>query len=86
MAKTANATYILLDDIAMNSYQWPTERSSMKRVAGLHEVDPITTLAAQVSSLTNQIAILTKQSSQQKADSIMATPLAYQYVNSMNFN
>ncbi|XP_022881095.1 uncharacterized protein LOC111398428 [Olea europaea var. sylvestris] len=73
MAKTAEATYVLLDDIATNNYQWSSERSGVKKVAGLHEVDPITALAAQVASLTNQIVILTTQGNQQKVDSVMST-------------
>ncbi|XP_022893883.1 uncharacterized protein LOC111408348 [Olea europaea var. sylvestris] len=96
MAKTAEATYALLDDIATNSYQWPSERSGVKKVAGLHEVDPITALAAQVASLTNQIVALTTQGNQQKVDSIMSTSSSHQetevaneqaqYVNSRNYN
>ncbi|XP_022868533.1 uncharacterized protein LOC111388104 [Olea europaea var. sylvestris] len=96
MAKTAEAAYALLDDIATNSYQWPSERSGVKKVAGLHEVDPITALAAQVSSLTNQIVTLTTQGNQQKVDSVMSTSSSHQetevaneqaqYVNRRNYN
>ncbi|XP_022874214.1 uncharacterized protein LOC111393042 [Olea europaea var. sylvestris] len=71
MAKIAEAAYALLDDIATNSYQWPSERLSVKKAAGLHEVDPITALAAQVASLTNQIVTLTTLGNQQKVDSVM---------------
>ncbi|XP_022864267.1 uncharacterized protein LOC111384238 [Olea europaea var. sylvestris] len=71
MAKTENDAYALLDDIATNNCQWPSERLSVKKVAGLHEVDPITALAAQVTSLTNQIVTLTTQGNQQKADLVM---------------
>lgn len=53
MAKTSNAAYSLLDNIAMNSYQWSIEISSMKRAMDLHEADPITALAALISSLIN---------------------------------
>ncbi|XP_022860306.1 uncharacterized protein LOC111380876 [Olea europaea var. sylvestris] len=96
MAKTAEAAYALLDDIATNSYQWPSERSGVKKVAGFHEVDPITALAAQVASLTNQIVTLTTQGNQQKVDSIMSasssnqetevTNEQAQYVDSRNYN
>ncbi|XP_022883666.1 uncharacterized protein LOC111400483 [Olea europaea var. sylvestris] len=94
MAKIAEAAYALLDDIATNSYQWPSERSGVKKVAGLHEVDPITALAAQVASLTNQIVTLTTQGNQQKV--VMSTSSSHQetevaneqaqYVNSRNYN
>ncbi|XP_022863452.1 uncharacterized protein LOC111383569 [Olea europaea var. sylvestris] len=96
MAKIAEAAYALLDDIANNSYQWPSERSGVKKVAGLHEVDPITALAAQVASLTNQIVTLTTQGNKQKVDSVMSTSSSHQetevaneqaqYVNSRNYN
>ncbi|XP_022855445.1 uncharacterized protein LOC111376704 [Olea europaea var. sylvestris] len=96
MAKTTEAAYALLDDIATNSYQWPSERSGVKKVVGLHEMDPITALAAQVASLTNQIVTLTTQGNQQKVDSVMSTSSSHQqtkvaneqaqYVNSRNYN
>lgn len=41
MAKNADVAYSLLDDVATNNYQRPSERSSAKRVAGLYEMDPI---------------------------------------------
>ncbi|XP_022868727.1 uncharacterized protein LOC111388274 [Olea europaea var. sylvestris] len=96
MAKTTEAAYALLDDIATNSYQWPSEGSGVKKVAEFHEVDPITALAAQVASLTNQIVMLTTQGNQQKVDSVMSTSSSHQetevaneqaqYVNSRNYN
>ncbi|XP_022852858.1 uncharacterized protein LOC111374418 [Olea europaea var. sylvestris] len=96
LSKTPNEAYALLDEIATNSYQWLSERSSAKKVASLYEVDPIIALAAQMSSLTNQIAELTLHGSQKKSESIMATSTAYQkvereneqlqYVNDRNFN
>ncbi|XP_022897631.1 uncharacterized protein LOC111411323 [Olea europaea var. sylvestris] len=96
MAKTAEDAYALLDDIATNSYQWLSKRSGVKKVVGLHEVDPITVLAAQVASLTNQIVTLTTQGNQQKVDLVMSTSSSHQetevaneqaqYVNSKNYN
>ncbi|XP_022860338.1 uncharacterized protein LOC111380906 [Olea europaea var. sylvestris] len=78
------------------SYQWPSERSSAKKVTGLYEVDLITALATQMLSLTNQIAALTSHGSQKKSESIMATSTVcrkverenehLQYVNDQNFN
>ncbi|XP_062075446.1 uncharacterized protein LOC133779508 [Humulus lupulus] len=42
--------------MANNNYQWPSERpGSNKNVAGVHELDAITTLTAQVASLTKQL-------------------------------
>ena len=53
----------------MNNYQWPSERFLPKKVAGLHETDAITTLTAQVTSLTRQL-----QSSQLTAKAIYTPP------------
>ena len=68
----------------------------MKRVAGLYEVDPITTLTTQRSSLTNQITVLTTQGVQPKVENVAATSMSHQgnemeneqiqYVNNCNTN
>ncbi|XP_022843229.1 uncharacterized protein LOC111366765 [Olea europaea var. sylvestris] len=73
MAKIAEAAYALLDDIATNSYQWPSERSSVKKVAGLHEVDTITVLVAQKAD-----SVMSASSSHQETD---AANEHAQYVN-----
>ena len=82
--------------MATNSYQWPNERLSRKRVAGLYEVDQITALTAQMSSFTNQIAALTTQGVQPKVENVAATSMSHQgngmeneqvqYVNNCNTN
>lgn len=61
MSKTVHVVYSLLVEIATNSYQWPNEHSSAKKVVGLYEVDTITILTTQMSSLTPQIATLASQ-------------------------
>ncbi|XP_062118827.1 uncharacterized protein LOC133832506 [Humulus lupulus] len=54
LVKSYNETYEILERISNNNYQWPTTRSSTSRkVAGIHDVDVITSLAAQVSSFSN---------------------------------
>ncbi|XP_062099705.1 uncharacterized protein LOC133805537 [Humulus lupulus] len=56
MSKSANEAYELLKEMATNNYQWPSERAgSNNKVAGVHELDAITTLTAQVASLTKQL-------------------------------
>jgi len=42
-----------------NQYSWPTERSTQKKALGVHEVDALTALSAQVASLSKQIGSLT---------------------------
>ncbi|XP_062080709.1 uncharacterized protein LOC133785495 [Humulus lupulus] len=55
MSKSANEAYDLLEEMAMNNYQWPSERESTKKVAGVHELDAISMLSAQVATLTKQL-------------------------------
>lgn len=38
--------------MASNHYQWPIERQKAGKLAGIHEVDVITTLTAQIALLT----------------------------------
>ncbi|XP_022893877.1 uncharacterized protein LOC111408340 [Olea europaea var. sylvestris] len=84
LSKTPDEVYALLDEIATNSYQWPSERLSVEKVAGLYEVDPITALTAQMSSLTNHIATLTSRGSQKKSKSVLATSTTYQKAEKEN--
>ncbi|XP_024020121.1 uncharacterized protein LOC112091245 [Morus notabilis] len=54
LAKTYNEAYEILERMANNNYQWPAERAAAaRRVAGIHEVDAVTALTAQVSSLAS---------------------------------
>ena len=54
LAKSYNEAYEILERMANNNYQWPAERAaSTRRVAGVHELDAMTALTAQVSSLTS---------------------------------
>ena len=36
----------------MNNYQWPSERQVPKRAMGVHEIDAISALSAQVQTLS----------------------------------
>ncbi|XP_062104720.1 uncharacterized protein LOC133816003 [Humulus lupulus] len=55
MSKSANEAYDLLEEMAMNNYQWPSKRETTKKVAGVHELDAISMLSAQVATLTKQL-------------------------------
>ncbi|XP_062075954.1 uncharacterized protein LOC133780091 [Humulus lupulus] len=55
MSKSAKKAYELLEKMAMNNYQWPSERDRNEKVAGMHELDDITAITAQVASLTKQL-------------------------------
>ncbi|XP_073051292.1 uncharacterized protein [Primulina eburnea] len=59
-SKTPDEAYDLLEQMTINSYQWPSKRSGSRKPAGVYAVDPITSLTAQVSALTAQIAAINK--------------------------
>ncbi|XP_062117710.1 uncharacterized protein LOC133831432 [Humulus lupulus] len=67
MSKSTNESYELLEEMAMNNYNWPTKREN-KKVPGVLAVDPI-------AMLTAQIALLTKQMQQQNNISAQAMQL-----------
>ncbi|KAK4267615.1 hypothetical protein QN277_024369 [Acacia crassicarpa] len=60
LMKSYDEAYNLLERMAMNSHQWQIDRSTPSRtVAGVHELDAVTALSAQVSTLTNMVKGLT---------------------------
>ncbi|KAK4260714.1 hypothetical protein QN277_003793 [Acacia crassicarpa] len=64
LMKSYEEAHDLLERMAMNSHQWPADRATSSRtVAGVHELDAMTALAAQVSSLTHIVKGLTLPSS-----------------------
>ena len=56
-AKSPDQAYDLLEQMTINSYQWPSERSGVKKQAGIYAIDPITSLTAQVSALKTQLQL-----------------------------
>ncbi|XP_073014551.1 uncharacterized protein [Primulina eburnea] len=89
-SKTPDEAYDLLEQMTINSYQWPSERSGSRKPAGVYSVDPITSLTAQVSALTAQIAAMNK-SGQSTSDVALVTaeeePVVEeaQYINNRGF-
>ena len=61
--------------MSANNCQWPGERS--KKAAGIHEVDPILSLSAQVSDLANQIASFTTRDTIARESTIVASSSSY---------
>ena len=55
MSKSHDNVYSLLEEMVMNNYQWPNERSIPKKVIRVHEIDAIMALTTQVHSLTQQL-------------------------------
>jgi len=74
MKKTEDEAYELLEDMATNNYQWPSERSLPKKTVGLHEVDAITNLTAQIASLSKQL-----QSTQLTVNAIQTSSLVCEF-------
>ena len=60
LSKSYTEAYEILERIANNNYQWPSFRQPAARgSAGVHSIDAITTLSAQVTSLTNMVKAMT---------------------------
>ncbi|KAJ4705013.1 DNA-directed DNA polymerase [Melia azedarach] len=96
LSKTAEETYALLEEMACNNYQWPSERLIRKRVAGVHEVDQMAALSAEVAALSNQIKNFTTREASSSQDKAMAASSSCvddgfkqeqcQYINNQNYN
>lgn len=56
LSKSYNNAYEIIERIANNNYQWPTNRVASKRwVARVHETDTFASLEAQVSSMSSML-------------------------------
>lgn len=55
MKKSPEEAYELVEEMATNNYQWPSDRVQPKRIQGVHELDSISALTAQVANLSKQI-------------------------------
>ena len=96
LSKTIEETFRLLEEMSSNNYQWPGERS--KKATGIHEVDPILSLSAQVSALVNHIASFTTRDTTTRESAMVASSSSYggdgvrldtkqcHYVNNKNYN
>ena len=58
--KTPEAAQELIDEMAMNNYQWQSSRVKSSKIAGVHQIDPVTALAAQIAALNQKIDGLNK--------------------------
>ena len=60
LSKSYTEAYEILERIANNNYQWPSTRQPVARgTTGVHNIDAITALSAQVTSLTNMVKAMT---------------------------
>ena len=75
MSKSANEVYKLLKDMALNNFQWPSEKATPKKPSGVHELDVFNNLAIQVSLLTKQLQSTQLQNTQDMANVIQGASL-----------
>ena len=52
MSKIEDEAHNLTKEMALNNFQWPTERGQSKQVGGKLEVDALTLLSAKVDAMT----------------------------------
>ena len=55
MNKSANEAYQLLENMALNNFQWLSERVALKKPVEVHELDVSNNLVVQVLFLTKQL-------------------------------
>ena len=48
MGKERNEAYELLEEMASNSYQWQSDRAMLRKTAGVHEINAISAIHAQL--------------------------------------
>ena len=55
MGKERDEAYELLEEMASNSYQWQSNRAMPRKAAGVHQIDAISTMYAQLALLTKKL-------------------------------
>ena len=54
MRKTSKEAYELLEEMALNVYQWQSKRSTTRRISRVHSIDTISTLSTQIETLSRK--------------------------------
>ncbi|KAJ4706612.1 DNA-directed DNA polymerase [Melia azedarach] len=75
LSKTAEEAYHLLEEMACNNYQWPSERSIRRRAAEVHEMDQMVALSAHVAALSNQTKNFTTRETSTSQDKELANSI-----------
>ena len=55
LGKNEVKAFEILENIALNNCQWPTERVTPKKPVGVHELDTVTSIFSQISMLCKQL-------------------------------
>ncbi|XP_062085342.1 uncharacterized protein LOC133791428 [Humulus lupulus] len=80
LSKSYNEAFEILERIASNNYQWSNTRAPISRkVAGVLEVDALTTLTAQMASMTNILKNLSLGNNIQPAATIQSGDISCVY-------
>jgi len=58
MSKTEEEAFNLIEEMALNNYQWSSEYGQLKRVGGKFDVDALTLLTAKMDAMTQKLDIL----------------------------
>jgi len=55
MSKTEDEAYSLIEEMALNNFQWSSKRTQPKRVGGKFEIDTLTLLSTKVDAMTQRL-------------------------------
>jgi len=55
MSKTEDVAYNLIEEMALNNYQWSSERGQPKMVGGKYDIDALTLLTAKTNAMTQKL-------------------------------
>ena len=61
MGKNIEVIYEMLEEMATNAFQWPSDRNVPRKKVEVHELDVLTTLSSQVASSSKQVSSLITQ-------------------------
>ncbi|KAH9671114.1 hypothetical protein KPL70_017227 [Citrus sinensis] len=80
MGKTPEVTYELLEEMAFNNYHWSSKRSMARKTLGAHNIDVVTALSAQMTTLSNKLEHLNVSAihTQNNTQNVLAPPLGFQ--------
>ena len=76
IGKNEVEAYQILENIALNDYQWSVQRVASKKPVGVFDLDMFTCLSSQVSTFSKQLQASQQLGSQLSAHKVEESPLA----------
>ena len=55
MGKERDEAYVFLEEMTSNSYQWQSNQAMPRKASGVHEIDTISAIYAQLVLLTKKL-------------------------------